>query len=182
MKKIFLFVAFVMAVSVANAWHKNCGAGVVALAVKNLTPEAKAVVEKHLGATYEDDVRHLYLLEWKKKADFSKEIHYLHLDKDFQPLSVEGDDAYAALEKALAVVRAHKTHSAAEVKNADYYVRMMVAWYFATALTKQYDAALPYIKEKKLERWTHNKAIQKAIESDRISPLTKQYLKTLKRR
>lgn len=122
MKKIFLFVAFVMAVSVANAWHKNCGAGVVALAVKNLTPEAKAVVEKHLGATYEDDVRHLYLLEWKKKADFSKEIHYLHLDKDFQPLSVEGDDAYAALEKALAVVRAHKTHSAAEVKNALRYV------------------------------------------------------------
>ena len=69
---------------------------------------------------------------------------------------------------------------AAEVKNADYYVRMMVAWYFATALTKQYDAALPYIKEKKLERWTHNKAIQKAIESRCISDERKAYLRKLK--
>ena len=96
MKKIFLFVAFAMMVSVANAWHKNCEAGVVALAAKHLTPEAKALVEKHLGTTYEDDVHYLYLLEKKKKATFSKEIHYLHLDKNFQPLSVEGDDAFDA--------------------------------------------------------------------------------------
>lgn len=122
MKKIFMFVAFVMAVSVANAWHKNCEAGVVVLATKYLTPEAKAVVEKHLGTAYEDDVEHLYLLQRKKKADFSNEIHYLHLDKNFQPMSVEGDDAYAALEKALAVVRAHKTQPDAEVKSALRYV------------------------------------------------------------
>ena len=127
MKKIFLFVAFAMMVSVANAWHKNCEAGVVALAAKHLTPEAKALVEKHLGTTYEDDVHHLYLLEKKKKATFSKEIHYLHLDKNFQPLSVEGDDAYAAIEKALQVVRAYKSHSAAEVKMAlRYVVRLML--------------------------------------------------------
>ena len=53
MKKIFLLVAFALTVSVASAWHKNCNAGVVALAVKHLTPEAKSVVDKHLGAAYD---------------------------------------------------------------------------------------------------------------------------------
>ena len=53
----------------------------------------------------------------------------------------------------------------AEVQSEEYYVRMMVAWYFATALAKQYEAVLPYIEEKRLEPWTHNKTIQKAIES-----------------
>ena len=68
----------------------------------------------------------------------------------------------------------------ADVKHEDYYVRMMVAWYFATALTRQYDAALPYMKEKRLERWTHNKAIQKAIESRCILDERKAYLRKLK--
>lgn len=65
--------------------------------------------------------------------------------------------------------------------NSDYYyVRMMTAWYFATALAKQYDAAIKYIEERRLERWTHNKAIQKAIESYRITDEQKLYLRTLK--
>lgn len=68
----------------------------------------------------------------------------------------------------------------AAVRREDYYVKMMVAWYFATALAKQYDATIPYIQEHKLEPWTHNKAIQKAIESYRITPGQKAYLKTLK--
>lgn len=68
----------------------------------------------------------------------------------------------------------------AAVRREDYYVKMMVAWYFATALAKQYDATTPYIQEHKLEPWTHNKAIQKAIESYRITPEQKAYLKTLK--
>ena len=68
----------------------------------------------------------------------------------------------------------------AAVRREDYYVKMMVAWYFATALAKQYDATIPYIQEHKLEPWTHNKAIQKAIESYRITPEQKAYLKTLK--
>ncbi len=63
----------------------------------------------------------------------------------------------------------------------DYYVRMMAAWYFSAALVKQYDAALPYIQNGRLEKWTHNKAIQKAIESYRIAPETKAYLRTLKK-
>lgn len=62
----------------------------------------------------------------------------------------------------------------------EYYINMMIAWYFATALFKQYDAAFPYIKERQLPLWTHNKAIQKAIESNRISPEQKAVLRTLK--
>jgi 3-methyladenine DNA glycosylase AlkD len=67
-----------------------------------------------------------------------------------------------------------------QVRSGEYYVRMMVAWYFATALAKQYDAALPYIEEHRLEPWTHNKAIQKGIESNRIPGDRKAYLKTLR--
>lgn len=62
----------------------------------------------------------------------------------------------------------------------EYYVNMMVAWYFATALAKQSEAALPYIENRRLSRWTHNKAIQKSIESRRIPDETKAYLKTLR--
>ncbi len=68
----------------------------------------------------------------------------------------------------------------AGVKSDEYYVNMMSAWYFATALAKQYDSILPYIEGKKLQDWTHNKAIQKAIESYRITPEQKEYLRTLK--
>ncbi len=69
----------------------------------------------------------------------------------------------------------------ADVKSEEYYIRMMQAWYFATALAKQYDSAIVYLTEHRLEAWTHNKTIQKAIESYRIAPETKEYLRTLKR-
>ena len=68
----------------------------------------------------------------------------------------------------------------AGIRSEEYYVNMMIAWYFATALAKQYDAILPYLEEKRLDDWTHNKAIQKSIESYRITPEQKAYLKTLK--
>ena len=68
-----------------------------------------------------------------------------------------------------------------DVAHKDYYVRMMVAWYFATALAKQYEAAIPYIREYRLDMWTHNKAIQKAIESRRITAEQKTILRNLKR-
>ena len=57
---------------------------------------------------------------------------------------------------------------------------MMIAWYFATALAKQYDAIIPYIEGKVLDKWTHNKTIQKAVESYRITDEQKAYLKSLK--
>ena len=68
----------------------------------------------------------------------------------------------------------------AGIETEEYYLRMMQAWYFATALAKQYEAALPYIEQKRLESWTHDKAIQKAVESFRVSDERKAYLKTLK--
>ena len=67
-----------------------------------------------------------------------------------------------------------------EIKSEEYYINMMCAWYFATALAKQYDAALPYITDRVLPPWVHNKTIQKAVESNRISIETKEYLKTFK--
>ncbi|MBE6884311.1 MAG: DNA alkylation repair protein [Ruminococcaceae bacterium] len=68
----------------------------------------------------------------------------------------------------------------ASVESDEYYIRMMVAWYFATALAKQYDNVLPYLEQHLLSPWVHNKTIQKAVESYRITPKQKQYLKTLK--
>ena len=70
----------------------------------------------------------------------------------------------------------------AEVQSDEYYIQMMQAWYFATALAKQYDAVLPYLLEHKLSMWVHNKTIQKAVESYRITTEQKDYLKTLKRK
>ncbi len=65
------------------------------------------------------------------------------------------------------------------IKNKEYYVNMMIAWYFATALAKQYEAAIPYIEQRRLDQWTHNKTIRKAIESCRITEERKAYLRTL---
>ena len=68
----------------------------------------------------------------------------------------------------------------AQVVSEEYYVKMMIAWYFATALAKNYEEVLPFIENRRLEKWTHNKAIQKSIESYRILPVQKEYLKSLK--
>ena len=68
----------------------------------------------------------------------------------------------------------------ANIKSEEYYINMMRAWYFATALSKKYNETLPYIEKKVLDPWTHNKAIQKATESLRITKEQKVYLKTLK--
>lgn len=83
--------------------------------------------------------------------------HYL--DEDFDPVYLEW---------------------AAAICSEEYYVRMMLAWYFATALAKQYEAALPYLEGRRLDPWTHNKAIQKARESYRVPEERKDYLKSLK--
>lgn len=80
------------------------------------------------------------------------------------------DDAFS--------LRYHKF--VASVKREEYYIKMMQAWYFATALAKQYEATLPFLLNHKLEPWTHNKTIQKAVESYRITDEQKTYLRTLK--
>ena len=83
----------------------------------------------------------------------------LYLDADFKPEYLE---------------------TVARIHSDEYYVNMMRAWYFATALAKQWDAAVKFIEEKRLDVWTHNKTIQKAVESFRVAPEQKAYLKTLK--
>ena len=82
-----------------------------------------------------------------------------YLDKDFKPEYLE---------------------LVSNIKSKEYYVNMMIAWFFATALAKQYDSTISYIKENKLDIWVHNKTIQKAIESFRITPEKKEYLRSLK--
>ena len=67
-----------------------------------------------------------------------------------------------------------------KIKSNEYYINMMIAWYFATALAKQYKETIPYLEDKILDKWTHNKTIQKAIESYRITAEQKEYLRSLK--
>lgn len=67
-----------------------------------------------------------------------------------------------------------------KIRSDEYYVNMMIAWYFATALAKQYESIIPFIENRSLDIWTHNKAIQKALESYRISTEQKTYLRELK--
>lgn len=69
----------------------------------------------------------------------------------------------------------------AAVRSDEYYVKMMIAWFYATALAKQWDAAIPYLENNRLEPWTHNKTIQKACESYRISDAQKERLRSMKR-
>ncbi len=68
-----------------------------------------------------------------------------------------------------------------KIRSDEYYVKMMIAWYFATALAKQYDAVIPYLEQNRLDADTHNKTVRKAIESYRITDEQKTYLKTMKR-
>ncbi len=106
-----------------------------------------------------------YIREWVK-SDRTYTVRFgigmlmqHYLDEDFDP-------SYPAM--------------VAGIKSEEYYISMMIAWYFATALAKQYDTILPFIEEKRLDSQTHNRAIQKAIESYRITQEQKAYLKTLK--
>lgn len=70
----------------------------------------------------------------------------------------------------------------ADIRSEEYYINMATAWYFSMALVWQYNAALPYLTKERLDKWTHNKSIQKATESRQIDDKTKEYLRTLKRR
>jgi 3-methyladenine DNA glycosylase AlkD len=67
-----------------------------------------------------------------------------------------------------------------DIKSDEYYVNMAISWYIATALACRWETVIPYIENKKFDKWVHNKAIQKAVESYRITNEQKEYLKTLK--
>ena len=70
----------------------------------------------------------------------------------------------------------------AAIRSEEYYINMMIAWYFATALAKQYESVVSFLENQCLDIWTHNKAIQKSVESYRITKEQKEYLRSLKRR
>lgn len=70
----------------------------------------------------------------------------------------------------------------AGISSEEYYINMAAAWYFSMALVRQYESTLPYLTECKLDKWVHNKSIQKAIESRQLDKASKEYLRTLKRR
>ena len=106
-----------------------------------------------------------YIKEWLK-SDHTYTVRFAvgmlmehFLDEDFDPACPE---------------------MAARIRSDEYYINMMTAWYFATALAKQYETVLPYLENRRLDPWTHNKTIQKAVESYRITDEQKVYLKELK--
>ncbi|MBQ1194143.1 MAG: DNA alkylation repair protein [Lachnospiraceae bacterium] len=106
-----------------------------------------------------------YICKWIK-SDKTYEIRFaigmlmsLYLDKDF-------DNKYVEL--------------VGNVKSEEYYVNMMIAWYFATALAKQYDSVISVLENNKLDKWVHNKTIQKAVESYRVTDEHKEYLRSLR--
>jgi hypothetical protein len=121
MKKIFILLALVFTTSIANAWHDNCHEGIVILATEHLSPKAKSAVDNYLGGSYKDDIKYLYKLEKAGDAKHTEEIHYLHLDKKFKPITKKNsskNDAYAAINKQLEVIKAHNKYSKAEVTTA----------------------------------------------------------------
>ncbi len=131
-----------------------------------------------------------YVNNWATCDQMSPKVFKKHKDKLLEKIRewIGGDETYT-VRFGIGMLMEHfldddfdpaYPEMVSRIRSDEYYVNMMTAWYFATALAKQYDAVLPFIKEKKLDEWTHNKAIQKSVESNRISPEIKQYLKSLK--
>ena len=121
MKKIFILLALVFTTSAAYAWYDNCHEGIVILAVEHLNPKAKSAVDTYLGDSYKDDIKYLHKLEKSGKAKHSEEIHYLHLAKNFKPITKKNsakNDAYLAINEQLAILKAHNKYSAEEVTNS----------------------------------------------------------------
>lgn len=115
--------------------------------------EAKHFLEDLPHKYFEENMLHSFILSNIK--DFDTCLNELEIFKDHLDLVAANSDP-------------------------DYYVKMMVAWYFSMSLAKQYDTAIGYIEDKKLETWTHNKAIQKALESRQVPDDRKDYLRSLK--
>ncbi|MDO5547028.1 MAG: DNA alkylation repair protein [Eubacteriales bacterium] len=133
-----------------------------------------------------------YVDNWATCDMMSPKLFKKHLPELYQqiPLWLQSQDVYT-VRFAIGMLMQHYLDEAflpeypavvAAVQSEEYYINMMIAWYFATALAKQYDAVLPYLLQHRLSPWVHNKTIQKAVESNRIPKETKQYLRTLKRK
>lgn len=151
-----------------------------------------------LNARYKDideliarlDIFLPYVDNWATCDCLSPKLFKKHPEKVFEKVKewIKSDHTYVrrfAIDTLLAFYlddnfKEEHLQMVVESVNDEYYVKMMAAWYFSIALVKQYDTAIKYIEEKRLEPWTHNKAIQKAIESYRVPAERKDYLRTLK--
>ena len=132
-----------------------------------------------------------YVDNWATCDQLSPKVFRRHRAELLSPIRrwIAGGETYA-VRFGIGMLMTHYLDDAfdpaypalvASVRSEEYYVRMMAAWYFATALAKQYEAVLPYLEEQRLDPWTHNKTIRKAIESFRITEEQKAYLRGLKR-
>lgn len=146
---------------------------------------------------YDECVRELekfmpYIDNWATSDQMNPAVFKKNHDRLLETITrwLESEDAFT-VRYAIRMLMCHFLDADYDVKYLDmvdskkdidhYYVRMMIAWYYATALAKQYDTTVKHIEAKVLPEWTHNKAIQKAIESNRVSNEHKAYLRTLRR-
>lgn len=131
-----------------------------------------------------------YVDNWATCDQLSPKVFKKHRDKLLESIScwIHSSDTYT-IRFGIGMLMQHFLDDdfhkdflkwVAGIRSNEYYVNMMIAWFFATALAKQYKATIPYIEKKKLDSWTHRKAIQKAIESYRITEEQKEYLRSLK--
>ena len=155
------------------------------------TPEAETFLRELPHEYYEENNLHAFLLE--RERDYGALIEGLNRFLPFVDNWATCDSLSPALfkkhpdglpEQALQWMQSDQTYTVrfgiGVLMREEYYVRMMVAWYFATALAAREEDVLPYLTGRRLDPWTHRKAIQKAIESNRITPERKQFLRTLR--
>ena len=131
-----------------------------------------------------------YIDNWATCDQMSPKVFRKHREELLEPIRrwVESGETYT-IRFGIGMLMEHfldedfapeYPEMVAAIRTEEYYVNMMVAWYFATALAKQYEAVLPFLEDHRLDTWTHNKTIRKAVESYRISPEQKEYLRSLK--
>lgn len=149
-----------------------------AFLIEFITDVDKAIAETERFLPYIDN--------WATCDMFYPKVFKKHPEKVMQKICqwIKGDDTYTVRYAIGLLMRMDfkGEHMAmvAKVKSDEYYVNMMIAWYFATALCKNYDEAIKYIEENRLDKWVHNKTIQKAVESYRVDKKLKETLKGMK--
>lgn len=133
-----------------------------------------------------------YIDNWATCDMFAPKIFLKHREEVYQKALVwlESDKTYT-IRYGIGILMSNylddwfcpeMAERVAGIQSKEYYVNMMIAWYMATALAKQEETILPYIKENRLDTWVHNKTIQKAIESRRISTELKEELRAMRRK
>lgn len=132
-----------------------------------------------------------YINNWATCDQLSPKIFKKHLDELLLQIKlwIKGKDTYT-IRFGIGMLMKYYLDEyfkpeyldlVAKIKSKEYYVNMMIAWFFATALSKQYKDTLPFLEDNRVDTWVHNKTIQKAVESYRITEEQKNYLKSLKK-